>query len=305
MGRVRHPDEIVGRIAERQRGLITRAQLLAAGVGKGGIERRVAAGRLHRLYPRVYLVGHRVAPPLALELGALMACGDGSVLSHHTGIDLWRLLPPRKRPETVDVSIVGRRGLAIPGITIHRPRHLDRRDLTRLHNIPVTTAARTLLDFAETAPPRRDLERAWSEAQARHLITPRQIRQLLERSRGRRGAKPLGELLERAASTRSHSELEELLLSLIRAADLPEPDMNVLVLNRYKVDFLFRDHKTIAETDGGAWHSSQERKDRDNRRDSDLRNAGFKVERFTDHELTHHPHAAIARLTRAIYAAAG
>jgi hypothetical protein len=30
--------------------------------------------------------------------------------------------------------------------------------------------------------------------------------------------------------------------------------------------------------------------------------AGYKVERFTDHELTYEPSAALVRLTRAIYA---
>ncbi len=93
------------------------------------------------------------------------------------------------------------------------------------------------------------------------------------------------------------------MLHLIRAAHLPEPDMNVLVLGRYKVDFLWREHRTIAETDGAGWHSSNRRRDRDNRRDSDLRAAGYSLERFTDHELTYEPHAAVARLTRAIYAA--
>jgi very-short-patch-repair endonuclease len=241
-----------------------------------------------------------VPPHLAVELAATYACGDDSVLSHRSGVDLWQLLQRAKRRETIDVSIVGRRGLVIPGITIHRPRHMDRRDLTRISNIPVTTAARTLLDFAEQAE-QRELERAFSEAQARHLITPRQIQHLLDRSHGRRGTRPLSELLQRATTSRSHSELEELLLHLIRQAHLPEPDMNVLVLGRYKVDFLWGEHRTIAEADGGGWHNSNQRRDNDHRRDSDLRDAGFKVERFTDHELTYEPHAAIARLSRAIY----
>jgi very-short-patch-repair endonuclease len=90
------------------------------------------------------------------------------------------------------------------------------------------------------------------------------------------------------------------MLALIRAARLPEPDMNVLV-GRYRVDFLWREQRLIAETDGGGWHSSKQRRDSDHRRDSDLRAAGYTVERFTDHELTYEPHAAVARLARALY----
>src|SRR4051794_4471801 len=68
------------------------------------------------------------------------------------------------------------------------------------------------------------------------------------RSRGRRGAEPLRALYERAITrTKSDSELEELLLQLVRQALLPEPEMQVTLLGRYRVDFYFRDHKTIAD----------------------------------------------------------
>jgi very-short-patch-repair endonuclease len=294
-------ERAIARIASRQKGLITWRQLLAAGVSRSSIKRRLRDGRLHPVFRGVYLVGHEAMAPLARELAAVLAYEPHAFLSHRSAVSLWQLLP--RVPDTVDVTVVGRHSGGQPGTKVHRSKPLHPADRTRLHNIPTTTPARTLLDFAETRPEHRDLERAFSEAQARSLITPKQIERLLARSTGRRGARPLRHLYERAnTSTKSHSELEELLLHLIRQACLPEPAMNVVLLGRYKVDFLFRDHKTIAEADGGGWHSSQQRKDRDNRRDSELRLAGYKVERFTDHELTHQPHAAIVRLTRAIYA---
>ena len=46
-----------------QFGVVTRAQLLAAGVGSKGISLRVRDGRLHRLHPGVYAVGHTVLVP--------------------------------------------------------------------------------------------------------------------------------------------------------------------------------------------------------------------------------------------------
>jgi very-short-patch-repair endonuclease len=53
----------------------------------------------------VYLVGHVVAPTLAMEQAALLGCGDGAVLSHHSAAKLWRLLtsPPRT---ILDLAIV-------------------------------------------------------------------------------------------------------------------------------------------------------------------------------------------------------
>ena len=302
MGRSIHPvDAILSRIASGQKGLVTYRQMLAAGVGRGAIELRVRHGGLHRVFRGVYLVGHRAMAPLAREHAAVLSYGDAALLGHRAAIGVWQMLP--KLAEIVDVVVPGRHSGTQPGINVHRTRTLAHWDVTRFHDIPITTPARTLLDFAESYVDFRDLERAFSEAQARNLISPKKIEAQLARSKGRKGAKPLKALYDRATtSTKSHSELEELLLHLIREALLPQPEMNVVLLGKYKVDFLFREHNTIAEADGGGWHASQERRDRDHRRDSELRRAGYTVERFTDHELSYQPHAAVARLTRAIYA---
>jgi very-short-patch-repair endonuclease len=289
----------IARVAASQKGLITLRQLLDAGVSRSAIKRRVHDGRLHRVFRGVYLVGHAVAPPLARELAAVLVY-EPAYLSHRSAIGLWRFLP--KLPDVVDVTVPVRNPGRLPQIHVHRTRSIDPRDVTRLHDIPVTTAARTLLDFAEVAE-WRELERAWSEAQARHLINRRKIQDLLDRSRGRHGVPHLRELLHRAQGPLlSRSELEELMLKLIRDAKLPEPEMNVLLLGRYRVDFFWREHRLIVETDGAGWHASNQRRTSDHRRDSELRSAGYKVERFTDHELTYDQPAAVARLTRAIYA---
>jgi very-short-patch-repair endonuclease len=293
-------DRAIARIASRQKGLITWRQLLAAGVSKTSIKRWLREGRLHRVFRGVYLVGHEATLPFARELAAVLSYGADALLSHSSGVALWQFLP--NVPETVHVTVPGRHSGSQPGIVVHRSKPLHPAEKTRLHDIPVTTPARALLDFAETRPDDRDLQRAFSEAQARKLITPRSIRWSLAQNQGRHGAKPLAELLHRALTQRSDSDLEELLLSLIRQANLPEPEMQVVLLGKYRVDFLWRNHNTVAEADGGAWHLSQQRRDNDNRRDSELRAAGYKVERFTDHELTYEPLAAIKRLTRAIYA---
>ena len=291
-----HPlDLVISRIASRQKGLVTYRQMLGAGIGRGAIERRVSRGSLHRVFRGVYLVGHQAMAPLVRELAAVLAYEPHAVLSYRSAIGVWQFLP--KLPELIDVTVPGRHSGSQPGIVVHRAGAVAR---TRVHGIPITTAATTLLDFAETAED-RDLERAFGEAQARNLISPQQIRDLLDRSPGRRGTPRLTRLLDRSTGPQlSRSGLEELMLELIRAARLPEPEMNVLILNRYRVDFLWREQRVIAETDGGGWHASKRRQNDDHRRDSELRAAGWTVERFTDHELTYEPHAAVARLARAL-----
>ena len=83
----------VAGVAARQRGLVTRAQLLDAGLTADTIDGRLRSGRLHSVHPGVYAVGHPALSPLAAEQAALLACGPGSVLSHLTAAVLWELLP--------------------------------------------------------------------------------------------------------------------------------------------------------------------------------------------------------------------
>lgn len=69
-------------VAGRQLALITVPQLQLAGIGRGGVRRRGQNGTLHRMYRGVYLVGHPTPVPGAVELGAVLACGDGAFISH-------------------------------------------------------------------------------------------------------------------------------------------------------------------------------------------------------------------------------
>lgn len=287
----------VPRIAKRQRGLITRPQLLALGFTRWAIARRVAKGLLHEIYPGVYLVGHTVAPPLACELGATLACGPDSFLSHFSAAQLWGLLEVQRR--TVDVTVVGRTCRARPGVTIHRSRQIQRSDLTRRAGILVARPGRVLLDLAETAS-EGQLARAWDEAHSRELINPDQMQKLIRRSPGRHGIPRLRQLLERDATGISKSQAEARLSELIRRARLPYPEKNIL-LGQYEFDFVWRDRRYILELDGGH-HDRPSRRDYDNRRDSELRDNDWRVDHVSRYEVIYEPEAVIARLARALTA---
>ena len=71
----------LARIAEAQHGVVARAQLLAAGISAGEIERRVRKGALLREHRGVYRVGHRAPSLHSRYMAAVCACGEGSVLS--------------------------------------------------------------------------------------------------------------------------------------------------------------------------------------------------------------------------------
>src|SRR4051794_12500155 len=107
-------DAQIALIAARQHGIITRAQLLAVGLLPSGISDRANGGRLHRIHRGVYAVGH---PNLGKEgrwMAAVLACGEGAVLSHVAAAELWGMLPGRRLsaagpgdegPPSVDVTV--------------------------------------------------------------------------------------------------------------------------------------------------------------------------------------------------------
>jgi hypothetical protein len=49
-------DALIGTLAGRRHGVVTRSQVLRAGVGRGAIEHRIAAGRLLPMHRGVYAV---------------------------------------------------------------------------------------------------------------------------------------------------------------------------------------------------------------------------------------------------------
>jgi len=303
VGRVMHAlgrgDPAIAGVAGVQYGVVTHEQLLRCGLGRGAIAHRLSRGRLHRLHRGVYLVGHRAAPPLARQLAAVLACGEGAALSHRSAAELWELLPGGGAGAAVDVTVCARNGGRRPGIRVHRSRRLDSRDLTERERIPVTAPARTLLDLAETADT-RELERAFDEARVRKLVRSNDLRALLARSPGRHGALALEGMLRRQEGPAlTRSEAEERMLALLRRAQLPSPEINVAV-GRYEVDLLWRAERLAIEVDGYAFHSTPSAFERDRRRDADLQAIGLRVMRVTWRQITEEPEALIARVARAM-----
>jgi very-short-patch-repair endonuclease len=293
-------DRLIADLASRQYGIVARSQLLRMGIGSGAIETRVRKHYLHRLHRGVYAVGHLALVPLAREMAAVLTCGQGSAVSHRSAAVVWRLLPAGDYTE-IDVTVTamgrGRRS----GLRIHRSRSLSPGDVRHLRGLPVTAPWRTLIDLAGVAPPRQ-LELATHEAVARRLINARRLAADLERYRGRRGLGRLKDLLEGdepRALTRSQAE--ERFLSLVRAADLPAPEVNVRV-HGYEVDFFWREQGLIVEIDGFQFHSSLSAFERDRHRDAVLQGHGLRVLRITWRRLVDAPYATLTYLVRVLAA---
>jgi very-short-patch-repair endonuclease len=289
-------DQRIAGIASAQRGRVSTAQLLQAGVTRRMIAGMVATGRMNREHRGVYVVGHSAAIPLGPETAALLACGDRAVLSRASAAALWGLAPPREPGQPVDLTRVGGTGSHVrPGITIHRSRLITPRDAARKDGLPVTSPAWTLLDISAVCG-RRESERALEEALAQRLVSPTKLRELLARTVGHPGHGTLARLVaRRGPSTITRSEAEERMLALVRAAALPPPELNARVCG-YEVDLYWPAHRLVVEVDGYTWHSGRAAFERDRRKGIALAGAGIDLVRVGWTQMEHDAFALIAAL---------
>ena len=87
----RSADAVLATLAGHQHGVVTRRQLLAAGVGRRAIERRVEWGLLDPLYRGVYALGRRTLRREAWWMAAVFAAGPAAALSHRSAAELWHM----------------------------------------------------------------------------------------------------------------------------------------------------------------------------------------------------------------------
>lgn len=258
---VARSDQVLATIAARQHGLVSSAQLHWVGIDKDGVRRRVRAGRLHRVHRGVYAVGH---PRLTFEgrcVAAVLALGEGAVVSHRSAAAIWGLLRPHEGPIQTTVRADGGRKKRNE-IVIHRSATLTAAVMTRRNGIAVTRPGRTLRDLRRSVP-----QPVFRSAVRRGL----DLRLISSSDLG-----PNPDL--------TRSELERMFLTLCRRHRFPQPEVNVRV-GPYEVDFLWRDRGLIVETDGFRHHGSRAAFESDRGRDAFLQSRGYRVLRFTHHQV--------------------
>ncbi len=290
-------DAEVARIAELQRGIIARAQLLAAGISAAGIKHRLQGRRLHVVHPGVYVVGRPRLEPLAGCTAAVIHLRGQGVLSHVSAARIWQLTEAPELPVEVITRATGAK--TRPGIVVHRSRTLGEIDIQRCDRLPVTSPARTLVDLASTLDP-DELEAAYAIACRRGLVDRSQVVSAIARASLSRGVATLRALLDRDGSPMlSRSGYEHKLIALLRRAELPAPEVNASVLGM-EVDLLWREQQLVVEFDGFGFHASRAAFERDRLRDQRLVAAGFRVIRITARQLDQHPEAVLARIAAAL-----
>jgi very-short-patch-repair endonuclease len=290
---MRPPDDTVERLLARiggaAHGVVTRVELLRAGVTVAEIKRRLRSGALLREYPGVYRVGHRAPSLEARYLAAVLACGKGALLSGRAAGHLFGALKGPAPPPEVTAPTRRR----VRGVKTRRSRAIDPRDATTFRGIPVTTLPRTLVDLAAVL----DLDalaRACHEAGVRHATTPRQVEAVLGRRPNSPGAAKLRRVLRGDAPV-TLSRLEKRFLALLREAELALPRTNRPAGGR-RVDCRWPELRLTVELDSYRYHHSRHAWEQDRRREREARARGDEFRRYTWGDVFENPEPMLAEL---------
>ena len=276
----------VSRIAAVQKTLITTGQLVTCGLSDDAVAHRLKAGRFHAVFRGVYTVGSGQLPPLALELAALLACGERTFISHRSAAFVWGL--EKVAPAEVEVSVVGRCCKSRTGLRVHRLKAIDRRVLSHHEDLWVSSPARAVLEVA-AGTSANEIADLIDAGLASRRLTPAGLEAVLKRNRGRRGAARLAAVLgDDSARGITRSRAERAFRKLIRDAGLPRPLVNQ-PLGRYVPDFMWPEQRLIVEIDSYGFHGGPGGFQKDHDKDLGYRQAGFDVLRPTRHHVVHEP----------------
>lgn len=233
-------------------------------------------------------------------MAAVLACGEGAVLSGRSAATLHGLLKVRGGP--VHVTVPRRTPIARRGIRVHRSTCLAPADCTIVDRIPCTIVPVTLLSLAAGSP-RNVLESACNQAEIEGVLDMRAIGELLRRRGGHPGSARLRAVLDLddLGLDRTKSPLEKRFLALMQAGGLPAPAVNDSIAipgEELQFDFVWYRERVVVELDGWKTHRTRTAFRDDRRRDQLLKLAGWDVVRFTSRDLNDPGH--VDRVVRAM-----
>lgn len=283
---------LLAELAETQHGVVSFRQLRELEFSKGHISRAFEAGRLRRIHRGVYAVGHARLSDHGRCHAAVLACGDGAVLSHHSAAWLWGFLPRCPAEPAVTTPSRGHRR---HGIRVHRAAALSTRDRAVGEGIAVTSAARTLLDLGAVATA-RDLTSAIDRARRLGHLDLDSLDGLLARHGRTIAGKRLRQALalyRKPVFDRARSEL--LFLDALEKEGQPPPVLNCWV-EKWEIDAYWEAERFAVEVDGWKTHGSRKAFEDDRLRLEEMKLAGIDGIRISARRIETHPKQVAQRI---------
>jgi hypothetical protein len=297
------PAARIRRLSNRQHGLISRRQALEAGLSARQIRYRVRSGMWAEPRPDVYAVTGSLEGWEAAVLAVVLSIPE-AVASGRTALWLHGVTRLGK-PDVIEVTVPFGYHRTLPGVVIRQTRAYERVDITVVGGVPVTTAARTVIDLAgELGLP--DRLTVLDDVICLRIGRRKQVHaRALALRRGRAGVAIIIAATKPGAEQEFHSWLERHTGAVLRAAGLPQPRWNVALSDRRGrigiVDaVLGPDDVIVLELDGLRFHSTPAQVRSDRARDRRLVLSGRVPLRYTYDDVMSRPEEVVAEIRQAL-----
>lgn len=282
-------DAHLQRLAAVQADIVAAWQLVAVGWTRKAIEHQMERGSWRPVHPGVYALTQSPLTQRQRWMAAALTAPQ-TYLSDRSAASAWGFWNRATQVETVTrMGSGGPRRLG--GVVVKRSRSVEA-ESTVLLGIPITTAARTLIDIAPGLTDRA-VGRAFREAVRVKALTTRDLVATLGRHRGRRGTRVLWHLAERYSGLpyrRTRSNAEARALEILHDAGVELPAVNIRVAGE-EADLLWPARRLIIELDGPQFHQFS---DEDLRKQARWEAAGYVVRRISTDEVYADPQTLVA-----------
>ena len=292
---MRDPHALIVAMARSQYGLFTRKQALAAGLTPRMVERRAERGIYERLLPGVYSIAGVPRSWHQSTLSVVFSSTEPAAASHRTAAYLWGMTD--QRPGTIEV--VSRRHMRVKrkDYKVHESGDLLHSDVVSIDRIPVTSAARTVVDLGASAPP-------WLVAKCLDTGLRTQLFDVWNVHRfmcrvakpGRTGVGTIRPLIDERLTWAglTESDLEDLFRRVVSTTPYPMPDAQHKIFDgrgefvgRY--DFAYPTRLSIIECDSEGFHMDPVSFQRDREKQNRAQMLGWTVYRVTWRQLIDDP----------------
>jgi hypothetical protein len=282
-------------LARRQLGVFSLDQAVGVGVPRRTIADRARRGIYERIHPGVYGIAGSAVVWHAEIVAAVLSCRALAAASHRTAALLWGMTDDV--PATIEVSTTRHLRRPRRGVVLHESTDLEACDIEEVRGVPVTSAARTVVDLGASAP-YWFVERCMDAALRLGLCSVEDVSAFIDRvgRSGRTGvgtARPIVE--ERWGwSMGTESELEDRFRRLIALTALDMPTAQYTVRDRAgrfvgRFDFAYPDRRILVELDSERWHMDPAAFQRDREKQNRAHALGWVVYRFTWGQITKDP----------------
>lgn len=259
------------RIVAEQANVVSRQQLLRAGVSRNTITSKVKRGVWRQIHPGVY---RTVTGDVSWEANlwaAVLYAGPGALLSHETAAEILGLT--NRRCPVVQVTVPASRRVRSPqGVVVHYSS-FDYPRWRPLRGIPPHTFyAETIIDLVAAAENLDDVVAWVSRGIARNMVSAAQLRAAAKARRRFRWREQIEEVIDRVAGG-SHFPLEfRYGRDVERAHGLPVATRQAKFTKQDGTkgfrDRYYEEYGLIVELDGKEFHPDEQRS-RDQARDNE------------------------------------